>query len=135
MDTDIKMVRGAIIAGTLFDARTNKAVPIPDGQTRYVGHHGPARPSSGAAVSTAKVNSDGTFRLRVAPGVNYVYFMSGDMRGYVTVEDGEELKMNLSNQKLEHGEFRRFDPDEQLRSELSLKAQQEDADEAAADGN
>ncbi len=132
-NADIKMVKGVIIAGTLFDVKSNQVVPIPDGQTRYVGSYGPAFPSSGATPGIAKVNSDGTFRLRVAPGLNYVYFMGGDMTGYFTVKDGEELKVNLRNEP--RSEFERFDPDKHLGSELRHKAQIEDAEEAAMNGN
>ncbi|QDT12797.1 carboxypeptidase-like regulatory domain-containing protein [Planctomycetes bacterium K23_9] len=80
---DIRMVRGAIVYG-------NVGVGGETGNM-YVAHYGPARPRSGAAVTSTKVQADGSYRLRVAPGMNYLYVMGGGGSITVDVTDGEEL--------------------------------------------
>lgn len=93
-EVDIRMVRGGTVVGAVLDAEGKPLRPPADRQL-YVAHYGPARPSTSAAVTSTVVNGDGTYRLRVAPGRNYVYVMAGSASAIVHVEDGKEVKLNL----------------------------------------
>ena len=57
------------VTGQLIDAETND--PITNGMR--VSWHGPARPKSGGPVRIEKSNEDGTFTLKMVPGMNYPY--------------------------------------------------------------
>ncbi len=109
---EIRMVRGGFINGRVL---SKDGKPITKG---LVGHHGPARPATGAAVTSTKVNGDGTFRLQVAPGRNYVYFMS-DQSANAYVEVGEEQEVDVEL-VVDDGSEQKFamDPDRMLRSKL-----------------
>ena len=93
-DANIELVRGAICFGFLLDAAGKPMEPV---GPLSVGHYGPARPRSGAAVTSTRVAPDGSYRLRVAPGSNYLYIMSANHRSSTTVrvEDGQELEVHL----------------------------------------
>lgn len=141
---EIRMVRGGFIKGRVV-TNDGEPVSIPYernadplvGQSKtngssaknlfanMVGHHGPARPATGAAVTSAKVDADGKFRLHVAPGRNYLYFMPDQSaNAYVNVGDGQEVELDLvidqgSRQRLE------ANPDRMLRNALLQKRWQE----------
>ena len=73
---DLKLVRGGFITGVVIDGVTGKRVQ--PGKGSDVGLYGPSRPRPGAAIESAKIESDGSFRIRAAPGANYVYLRSRD---------------------------------------------------------
>jgi beta-lactamase regulating signal transducer with metallopeptidase domain len=120
---DIPMARGGFVTGTFIDSATNQPVEVTKESSYRIAHYGPARPLTGAAVTSAHVNEDGTYRLHVAPGRNYVYIMNGAASAWVTVGDGEEVKLDLrSGEKVSNGE----DPDSILRRRLMREAREEE---------
>ena len=88
---DIRLVRGAIVYGNVIGVGEEEQ----SANGLHVAHYGPARPRSGAAVTFTTVNPDGTYRLRVAPGNNYLYVMGGSGSIQVDVKDGEELHAHI----------------------------------------
>jgi hypothetical protein len=86
----------------VVDVATGEPVGGTAEQPISVGCYGPGRPKSGAAVQSARVDEQGRFRLRVAPGVNYPYVMSSipgnrvaDRTAY---ETGVEVKAGETTQ-------------------------------------
>jgi hypothetical protein len=73
---DLKLIEGGFIAGRVLGPDGNPAKQLKDG-TIHIALYGPSRPRSGAAVELARVNSDGTYRIRVPPGENYPYLYEG----------------------------------------------------------
>jgi beta-lactamase regulating signal transducer with metallopeptidase domain len=127
-DADIRLVKGGFVFGTVIDAATNQPVVPPADHPLQVAHYGPARPRTGAAVTSTNVNADGTYRLHVAPGSNYVYLMSGGGRRVVEVKDGEEVRVDLrTGEQPEQDAVQGFDADVQLSQKLYRKAAEEDA--------
>lgn len=120
-NADIQMVRGGFIVGRVLNAKGEPIKPS-EHHGKYVAHYGPARPRTGAAVTSTKINDDGSFRLRVAPGRNYIYLMSGDYFAYVNVKDGEEVHFDLQQGVTPPGPNakRESDPDEELARKLRL---------------
>lgn len=123
---EIPLVRGGFVTGrVVVPAAKAAAGPAADSPLR-VAHYGPARPRTGAAVTSVEVDADGTFRLRVAPGWNYVYLMSGGARSsqIVSVDDGQEVKVDLGagNRNVSDA----FTDDLQLAASLQKQAQIED---------
>lgn len=93
---DIRLVKGGFVVGTVFDTTTSKPLRSDRDHRTAVAHYGPARPRTGAAVTSTAINADGTYRLRVAPGRNFVYLMSGSFTSaYVNVEDNRETRLDL----------------------------------------
>lgn len=68
----------------MLDAATGK--PVQPGATGDVAIYGPSRPRSGAGCAISPVRPDGTFRIRVAPGSNYLYLRPG--AGFAEVGTG-----------------------------------------------
>jgi hypothetical protein len=102
-----------------------------------VAHYGPARPRTGAAVTNTPINADGTYRLRVAPGRNYVYLMSdGHAFAYIDVEDGREAKLDLSssNSRPVRSNASEVDPDVELATELREQWAADEANEQTSAG-
>lgn len=129
-DADIRMVRGGYVVGTVIDSSTGKPFkPLRDDPSYTVAHYGPARPMTGAAVTWTPINFDGTYRLRVAPGRNWVYsMMDGATSAIVNVEDGQEVRLDLrTGEKFPHPIN---DDDLNLRSRLVREAIEEDAEQA-----
>ncbi|QGQ23541.1 carboxypeptidase regulatory-like domain-containing protein [Gimesia benthica] len=92
---DIPMARGGYVTGKVIDPATDQPI---DGDKRkmQVAHHGPARPMTGAAVTSTRVQADGTYRLHVAPGRNYIYLMNGSSTpGYLKVGDGQTVHRDI----------------------------------------
>ena len=123
---DIRMTRGGYIVGKVIDPATNQ--PVDGSQTKIrVGHHGPARPMTGAAVTSTPVKTDGTYRLHVAAGRNYVYLMSGNAApAYLNIGDGQTVKHDFTigtKSKISIG----ADPDHLLRSRIMKESRREDA--------
>ena len=80
---DLVVQPGGFFVGTVVDDATGK--PMQPGDSADVAIYGPSRPRSGAACETAAIAPNGTFRIRVAPGSNYIYLRVG-AGGYVEVE-------------------------------------------------
>lgn len=103
---EITMVEGAMIHGLYTDGQTGEAVQAsfdPYGRGFTVGHYGPARPHSGGAGITAmaRVAPDGSYRLRVAPGANYLYLSSGNASANIEVEDGGDYTLHFTSGRSE----------------------------------
>lgn len=158
-NANIKLVRGGFVVGRVLDkegkpmthARPNvetishpnqsdessnepleknvkpetKLVPV------YVAHYGPARPRTGAAVTSTTVNPDGTYRLRVAPGENYVYLMTGLRGAMVTVAEGQEVTLDFRHGEQPQGRFVERTAEEKLADRLRREAAEEEAVEAS----
>ncbi|MFH1301602.1 MAG: carboxypeptidase regulatory-like domain-containing protein, partial [Planctomycetota bacterium] len=125
MGMDIRMTRGGYVVGKVIDPQTNQ--PVNGSQTNIqIGHHGPARPMTGAAVTSIPVKGDGTYRLHVAAGRNYVYLMSGNSAPvYLKVGDGQTVKHDFTIgtiSKISIG----ADPDQLLRRKIMKETRRED---------
>lgn len=90
---DIRMMRGGYVEGRVLDANKQPLDGTLEGL--YVAHYGPARPKAGAGVTATPVGADGTFRLHVAPGRNYIYLMGGDSAAYVQVGEGKTVHHDI----------------------------------------
>jgi beta-lactamase regulating signal transducer with metallopeptidase domain len=121
---DIRMVRGGFVVGTVIDGATDKPIESATDEAIHVAHYGPARPRTGAAVTSTALNPDGTYRLRVAPGQNYVYLMSGGTSAIVQVADGEETRLDLRTGEHEIEPNLLDDPDLRLRQRLLREARE-----------
>ena len=106
-DFDIRVQHSGFVVGTVTDGATGKPVVPKAGKTIRVAHVGPARPRFGAAHPTTHVLPDGTYRLQVAPGKNYVYVESGGTFAAIEVSGGEEARLDLRHRPLRSS--RRFD--------------------------
>ncbi|MCR9232731.1 MAG: carboxypeptidase regulatory-like domain-containing protein [bacterium] len=118
---DIPMARGGYVTGKVIDPATDQPI---DGDKRkmQVAHHGPARPMTGAAVTSTRVRADGTYRLHVAPGRNYIYLMNGSSTpGYLKVGDGQTVHRDIVIGELAE-KPQVPDPDLMLRSKLMRAA-------------
>lgn len=93
---DLVLIAGGFVVGRILDASTGQ--PVQPGPTADVAVYGPSRPRSGAAVDVAKVRPDGTYRLRVAPGDNFVYLRCGD--GYEAVGQGEIVEVAAGRERV-----------------------------------
>lgn len=122
----IRMVRGGYVTGTVFDGTTGKPVVPPGNGEILVAHYGPARPRTGAAVTSTPVNADGTYRLRVAPGRNYLHLQSGGTSGYIEVTDGGEARFDLRTGEHQTAHDPYDDPDYLLAAKLRNEAAVED---------
>lgn len=121
----IPLLRGGFVTGRVLDPRTNQPVRPTDDEPLSVAHYGPARPRTGAAVTSAEVNAAGGFRLRVAPGKNFIYVMSGGFQAQVvSIEDGQELRLDLG--AAGSGADTDFAADVRLAADLRKQAQLED---------
>ncbi|HJT77299.1 MAG TPA: carboxypeptidase regulatory-like domain-containing protein, partial [Gemmataceae bacterium] len=94
---DLALIEGGWIEGRVVDAETGKPLSgRVKGWPLTVGLYGPSRPRSGSECQSCRVDDRGRFRLRVAPGTNYPYIMSGDYwertEGRESFEKGVEVK-------------------------------------------
>ena len=64
----IELIRGVQVEGTVVDARNGNPVAEVG-----VGVYGPIRPRSGAAIVSAKTDTDGRYRFRLPPGQTEFY--------------------------------------------------------------
>ncbi len=125
-NVDIRLVRGGFVVGTVF-GDDGKPLSPTKGMPARVAHYGPARPRTGAAVTSTPVQSDGTYRLRVAPGRNFIYSMSGSgTSGYVTVEDGRDVMFDIYLGKKQT--YQPEDENQRLGRKIRQAAEEEDAD-------
>ena len=122
---DIHMVRGGFVKGRILTL-SGEPAPIPEGYANQVAHYSPARPRTGAAVTSTPINADVTFRLHVAPGRNYVYVMGGGAAAFVEVGDGKEVEHDLVVGVGTGGQFTADDPDKTLARRLREEARLED---------
>ena len=125
-DVVIPMVRGGFVVGKVFDGVTDKVV---QGRPQFVAHYGPARPRTGAAVTFTPIKEDGTYRLRVAPGHNYVYLMDGSASVWIDVVDGQEVNLDLHTGQKVTQQIQAADADVNLASRLTREAIDEEAEE------
>ena len=88
---DLVLIPGAVITGHLIDARTDKTVNLAKDEFVSIGVYGPAKPRSGGAIDGARVQADGSYRVRVAPGANYVYVSGVGPFRVVGVGDRENV--------------------------------------------
>lgn len=79
----LRLIEGGFILGRVINEATGE--PIKPGATSDVTIQGPSRPRSGAAVQSSRVREDGSFRIRVAPGRNYIYLRGGENWGRLQV--------------------------------------------------
>ncbi|WP_425395247.1 carboxypeptidase regulatory-like domain-containing protein [Aeoliella sp.] len=113
---DIRMTRGGYVEGKVLDA--NKR-PIDGTQTKLrVAHYGPARPKVGAAVTSTLVGDDGSYRLHVAPGRNYIYLMGGNASAYVEVGDGQTVQHDILQGSSDTLTPRMMDDDDRLAQQI-----------------
>ncbi len=92
------LVPGGFVVGTVTKADGSPAVGY------EVGIYGPAHPQSSAWVQSAKVQADGTYKLRVPAGKQFVYVMvpvnpessgTNNQQATVKVVDGQTTKVNF----------------------------------------
>ncbi|MFO1095892.1 MAG: M56 family metallopeptidase [Planctomycetaceae bacterium] len=125
-DADIRLVRGVFVFGALIDPATNK--PIEPDEHMTVAHYGPARPRSGAAVSNTVVQPDGSYRLRVAPGRNFIYLQSGPGGGVeLEIKDGADVHHDFRIGEHSENTFASPDPDIEVGNRIRQEARDEDA--------
>ncbi|MFO1095875.1 MAG: carboxypeptidase regulatory-like domain-containing protein [Planctomycetaceae bacterium] len=125
-DADIRLVRGVFVYGQLIDPGTNK--PIQPDERTYVAHYGPARPRSGAAVSNTVVQPDGSYRLRVAPGRNFIYLQSGPGGGVeLEIQDGADVHHDFQIGEHSENTFASPDPEIKIGDRIRQQARDEDA--------
>jgi beta-lactamase regulating signal transducer with metallopeptidase domain len=112
-DADFRLVRGGVVVGTVIDDATNQPLVGSKDKPYIVAHYGPAcmrmerqswmvgEPELSIGVQQeTRVNPDGSFRLRVAPGRNGVFFIENygeteQSPQIVTIADGEEKRVEL----------------------------------------
>ena len=91
--TDLRLVKGVILRGSVIDGETGKPLP-----NVAVATYGPHCPRSNAMCLPSKTDEQGRFQFRVPPGGVWVY-VQGIPEGYVhsegcdadvTVKEGEE---------------------------------------------
>lgn len=114
---DLQLVRGGLIVGRVIDEESGLPVD-PEHDPRLakqfhqadVAFSGPARPRSGAACESVPIQSDGSFRLRTAPGSTFVYVRMGpvgewsercvpNQDGMVAVDDGQTVEIEFRVRK------------------------------------
>ncbi|MEJ2702114.1 MAG: carboxypeptidase regulatory-like domain-containing protein [Sedimentisphaerales bacterium] len=111
---DLVLVEGGFIVGRVIDEATGK--PIKPGEYSDVAIYGPSRPKSGAAVETSDIRDDGSFRIRVAPGRNYIYLramgewgrdkaIASSRNHWVNVAEGQTVEVEFKIRKFTHEEL------------------------------
>jgi len=102
---DLILVEGGWIEGRVLDAASGGAITGTPDRPLYVANYGPGRPKSGAGCQSTKVDENGWFRLRVAPGLNFPYIMTPDLwnrtegqadfQAGIEVKEGEATKLTF----------------------------------------
>jgi protocatechuate 3,4-dioxygenase beta subunit len=90
-NADIEMVEGATVFGRVTD---QAGKPLDKFVGIRVAHYGPARPR-GTSDAGTKVAADGSYRLRVAPGKNYIYSGFDGIPIAIEIKDGEQREVNV----------------------------------------
>ena len=108
---DIELTKGGFIAGLVVDTNGK---PVRPGKVCDVGLYGPSRPRPGAAIEVAQIKDDGSFKLRVAPGSNYVYLRADDRTWRATignhtvdVDAGKTVRVEFVVQQIIAADLRR----------------------------
>ncbi len=81
---DLVLERGAFVTGIMTDKANGQPMP-----GTYVGCYGPARPSTSAESTYAVTDTNGHYRLRVAPGKNQIYVSDSQDGAFLTVAAGQ----------------------------------------------
>jgi len=96
---DFALIKGGVVTGKVTKA--DNGLPITH---TSIGAYGPARPRSSAMVQGAEVSADGTYSLRVPPGIQYVYISGPLPMAYqqdrqdireVKVEAGQTVQLDF----------------------------------------
>jgi beta-lactamase regulating signal transducer with metallopeptidase domain len=99
---DLLLIHGGVLTGMVRDQDTHKGLAGLD-----VALHGPARPGIVGAVQAGTTDSQGVYRIRVAPGTQSVYLMDKPPDGYlrpeanpsrlqdIVVGDGKTITLNI----------------------------------------
>ena len=115
---DLRLIRGELIVGKVINADTNR--PIRPRQDKQLASEfarpevwltsGPSRPAFHAAYQLTPVEEDGTFQVRVAPGVNWICLRMPETWEVVTSPPGTLQKdthqVNVVEGKQAEVEFR-----------------------------
>lgn len=72
----IRLIEGGWIEGTVVNGAGKPFAKNAKGEPVQIGIYGPSRPRSGAAIQSTKVDEQGHFKMRAAPGTNYPYICS-----------------------------------------------------------
>ncbi|HWB08640.1 MAG TPA: M56 family metallopeptidase [Pirellulales bacterium] len=112
-NADFELLEGGFVVGTVIDEATNRPLAGSADKPYIVAHYGPAcvrierlswpvgEPDLSIGVQQeTRVSSDGTFRLRAAPGRNAVFFIENygeteQSPQIVTLANGEEKQVEL----------------------------------------
>jgi 5-hydroxyisourate hydrolase-like protein (transthyretin family) len=91
---DIQMVRGSYVTGKVVGPVSGDVVNGREHSLRIL-HQGPARPLTGRTFQEEPVGEDGSYRIHVAPGRNYVFLSGGNGEFFVDVGDGKEIVKDM----------------------------------------
>ncbi|MEX1229197.1 MAG: carboxypeptidase regulatory-like domain-containing protein [Planctomycetaceae bacterium] len=94
-NVDFELSEGVIISGTIRDDEGKIYSVRGNGQPMTVACHGPASPNIGGRVRPVNVDADGRYRLRVAPGKNFIYVMNSEASKNIDVESGQEVNYHF----------------------------------------
>lgn len=83
---EIALIDGGWMVGRIVDDLGKPMAADEAGRPYRIGLHGPARPKSGPAVESVVVDSNGWFHMRVPPGKNFPYIMSGARRDWLLLD-------------------------------------------------
>ncbi len=75
-EVKIELIAGVTVEGKVEDENSGKGI-----SGIMVGHYGPMRPHSGAAIVSARTDPEGRFRFRLPPG-RTKFYISGAVPGY-----------------------------------------------------
>ncbi len=105
---DLHLTEGGWLEGRLVDAETHVAVSRDprSGKRLDVALYGPSRPRSGAACQASRVDDQGNFRLRVAPGLNFPYIMYPDVWDRTQRREFYEKGIEVKSGEIVRLEFR-----------------------------
>ena len=98
---DLLLTAGAIVEGTVTDENTGKPLA-----NISVGSYGPHRPRSSAAIISTETDAEGRYRLRVAPGVSYVY-IAGEFDDYLMPAQGVDITLHSGEIKTQSFRLRK----------------------------
>ena len=127
-DADIHMVRGGFVSGIVRDVESDRPIHVTKGHYCRVEVYGPSRSRSRSISNAVPVSPDGAFRVRVAPGRNFLSFGGGAATDIVEVKDGEELKFDMElARRVDRALTPDDDPELHFAKQLTAAAWQGDA--------
>jgi hypothetical protein len=117
--SDLKLVTGSWIVGRVTVQGSDQPVPNVN-----ISVYGPASPQSSALVRGVRTGADGTYKMRVPPGAQYVYYNSPNPPGLnraagveykrdISVEEGGTVTVNFELAKIPAPELKGVVVDEQ----------------------